>query len=439
MASVDEWGFVSEGDDSKRARIGAEAFGRLAGNVQRFANWKRLWHDYETAVGQVAHRVLEASLEYFADKNLPGGTSGESRGGRLMIINLAAAWKGLAGMQAEFRRWFSRHISGDRLAELDRHERATFRHLWPVAQALVHAPTLTVRDASQLEAQDREARRDYLNSVKRELTTALGPEGSVNVEEGTHDVNGKACLLVVCDSPSCTEAQRWGPEVVTAFRRAANGRRWAPWSATPIEAEWSHIAVVWTVKGKAVASTGALVSTAVLIASEGEFVVQPHHTLQQPMRLTSWGIDVWELPLLSAALAFQASYVLYLLTALRLGSLVQFTAQYKLCESELVTSLESYSTDVARLQWRATGHYSAMVAAVEALHRLPAVDHGAVDVRLRSLRDICEPRLAFPSDGESMTIEGFTQWAALCIAAPDAVNNVVNEVVDLSIAVEGAA
>ena len=176
--AVDEWGFVSEENREKLGLSQAAAESQLLGNIQRFAEWRKVWKEYERSVGQVAHRAVETSLLHLAKKNFAGGDPADSQAGRLAVVNLAFAWKSLLGMQAEFRKWFGRYVAEQKLKELEQHEDATFRHLWPVAYAVVYAPDAGSNGVSRLEVELRERRREFLRRLRPEVNHTLGPNGT---------------------------------------------------------------------------------------------------------------------------------------------------------------------------------------------------------------------------------------------------------------------
>jgi hypothetical protein len=118
--------------------------------------------DYETAVGQVAHRAVEISILDLGRKNFDGDTPADSQAGRLTVVNLAAAWKELRSLQAQFRRWFVRYVAEHKLTQLEQHEDATFRHLWPVTYGVVYTPDAGSNGAARLETELRENRREFL-------------------------------------------------------------------------------------------------------------------------------------------------------------------------------------------------------------------------------------------------------------------------------------
>jgi hypothetical protein len=171
--------------------------------------------------------------------------------------------------------------------------------------------------ASSLEADLRDKRRDFLRSLRRELTDTVGPEATVSILEGPYKLDDKSSLTVVCDQPALASAERVKADIVRALWRAARAHNWGPFEATPFEVEWSHILVVQTVRGKAVQSAGSFVSTVVLFGSESELEVKAHHLLPMSVNVADFGVATWELPVVPKVLAFQASALLFILAALR--------------------------------------------------------------------------------------------------------------------------
>ena len=431
--SVDEWGFVSEDNNKDRRPLEAALEPRVQGNIQRFAEWRKVWRDYESAVGQVSHRAVETSILHLAKKNFDGDAPAESQAGRLTVVNLASAWKALRGLQAHFRRWFVRYVAEDRLSQLEQHEDATFRHLWPVTYAVIYTPEAGANGASSLEADLRDRRREFLRSLGRELTDTVGPDVTVSILEDAYKLEEKSCLTVVCDHTALASAERLKADIVRALWRAARVRAWAPFEATPLEVEWSHILVVHTVRGKAVANAGSFVSIVVLFGSESEMDVKAHHLIPMPVNVADFDVATWELPALSKVLAFQASSVLFILAALRFWSIAQAALTHNLSEGGLQTALASWSSEATKLRQKAARDYEDLVTVIGMLRTAPGVINDDIDGRLKELDKLCRQLLMLDTPDVTWTLESFVAWAEPLITHPDAVTALTTEIIDVSI------
>jgi hypothetical protein len=431
--AVDEWGFVSEDNSKQQNPIDAASQPQLLGNVQRFAEWRTLWRDYETAVGQVAHRAFETSVLHLAKKNFASGSPADSEPGRLTVANLASAWKTLHGLQAEFRQWFVRYVPEDKLNQLEQHEHATFRHVWPVTYAVVYSPEARLNGASSLEADLRDKRRVFLRSLRRELMDTVGPGAAVTILEGPYKLDDKSFLTVVCDHTALASAERVKADIVRALWRAARVRAWGPFEATPLEVEWSHVLVVHTVRGKAVASVGSFVSTVVLFGSKSELEVKAHHLMPMPVKVADFGVATWELPVVSRALAFQASSLLFILAALRFWSIAQATSTHNLNEAAVRTALASWSSEASKLRQKAARDYEDLVAVVGMLRTAPGMINDDIDAHLKELDELCRPLLMLDTPDVTWTLEAFVAWAGPLIARPETVSVLTTEIIDMSI------
>lgn len=431
--SLDEWGFVSEDNNKDRRPLEAALETRFQGNIQRFVEWRKVWRDYESAVGQVSHRAVETSILHLGKKNFDGDAPAESQAGRLTVVNLALAWKALRDLQAHFRRWFSRYVDEDRLKQLEQHEDATFRHLWPVTYGVVYTPEAGANGVSSLEADFRDKRRDFLRSLRRELTDTIAPDATVSILEGPHNVEEKSCLTVVCNHLALASAERLKADIVRALWRAARVRAWRPFEATPLEVEWSHILVVHTVRGKAVANAGSFVSTMILFGSESELEVKAHHLIPMPVNLADFGVATWELPAVSKVLAFQASSILFILAALRFWSIAQTALTHNLNDADLQAALASWSSEATMLRQRAARDYEDLVTVAEMLRTAPGVINDDIDVRLKELDKLCRQLLILDTPDVTWTLESFVAWAEPLTTHPEAVTALTTEIIDMSI------
>jgi hypothetical protein len=119
-----------------------------------------------------------------------------------------------------------------------------------VTYGVVYTPEAGAHGASSLEADLRDRRRDFLRSLRRELTDTVGPDATVSILEGPYKLEEKSCLTVVCNHPALASAERLKADIVRALWRAARVRAWGPFEATPLEVEWSHILVLPVREGR---------------------------------------------------------------------------------------------------------------------------------------------------------------------------------------------
>jgi hypothetical protein len=324
-------------------------------------------------------------------------------------------------------------VAEDKLNQLEQHEVATFRHLWPVTYGVVYTPEAGSNGAARLETELRENRREFLRRLHRELVDTLGLAARVRILEGPYKLDDKSCLTVVCDHPALASVERLKADVVRALWRATRVRSWGPFEATPFEVEWSHILVVHTVRGKAVASAGSFISTVALFGSESELDVKPHHLLPMPVNVADFGLATWELPVVSKVLAFQASSMLFILAGLRFWSIAQAVRTHKLNEADTQSALTSWSSEISTLRQKAARDYEDVVAVVGMLRTAPGVMNDDIDARLKELNEVCRPLLMLDAADVTWTLEAFVTWAEPLIARPHAVNALTTDIIDMSI------
>jgi hypothetical protein len=432
-SAVDEWGCVSETRGGvSRAEAAAQL--QLWGNIQRFADWRKLWQDYEHSVGQVAHRILETMVLHLARKNFPDGGKSESKPGGLLVMNLALGWQALGLMQSEFRRWFSRYLPPEALAELELHENSVYTHLWPAAFAFVYSEEALGNAARVVEAELRDQRRFFLRGVLRETQAALGSGGPVEVLEGRHRIAEKTCLVVVCDHENLREADAKRPEVLRAFWRATRFRQWRAFEWTPLTVEWSHILVVHAVRGRALSATGSFISTTTLFGSDTELKVSTHHLLPMPVDLNSLGIRTWDSPLISAAIAYQGHFGLFMLTMLRFGSIAQAAIQHALDESALDSALAAYSRELSRLRRNVISAFEDLIGLLHLWRCGLREPDGRLDRWLARLEEINKPLLLLGETGNvTLTLNMFMDWLTQVTQNATEVQTLLNEILDCSL------
>jgi hypothetical protein len=200
-----------------------------------------------------------------------------------------------------------------------------------------------------------------------------------------------------------------------------------------LEVEWSDVLVVHSVKGKAVTNAGSFVSTVVLFGSESELEVKAHHLLPMPVNVADIGVAMWELPAVSKVLAFQASSVLFVLSALRFWSIAQAAHTHQLNEAANRTALDSWSPEISTLRQKAARDYEDLIAVVRTLRTAPGVIDDGIDARLKELDELCRQLLMLDTPDVTWTLEAFVAWAEPLIARPDAVNALTTEIIDMSI------
>ena len=434
--AVDEWGFVSEmRDNVPDAEAAAQS--QLWGNLRRFSKWRKHWQEYEQCVGRVAQRIIEVTVLHLAEKNCANSNTAHSDAGRLLVVNLAFAWKALHQMQSEFGRWFSRFGPLDALATLERHEVSVFAHLWPVAFATVYSPTLGQSGVGRVETDLRDQRRQFLRTLKQEVITTVGTPAQVQVLEGPLRLDEKTCIAVVCDHDTVAEADERRADVVRALWRATRFREWKHFESTPLEVEWSHILVVHTVKGRALSSTGSFVSTQVLFGSDDPIKVAGHHVLPIPVDIAAIGVSVWESPVLFAAAHFQAHFSLFLLAVMRFGSLVQAAIKHSLHEAKLDVALAAYSREVTALRGKAVAAHDDLAGLLRAWSSGDEDRPPLLEFWIRRLEELTTVAMMAGSSGTvQLTIETFAEWAKRTTQSSSEIQALLKHIVDASIAKE---
>lgn len=352
---VDEWGFVSEDQDdfNKAGKKHLE----LKGNLSRFKKWKKSWSDYESGVGQVAARALDETLRHLSLKNYKQAeccSDSESESGRLLLINLGSAWEVLTEMQTEFRNWFARYVPLPQLDELEKHERSNFKHLWAVAFNFINGPLRrTSGGAVALERIMDNKRRDFLTQLKDELTATMSAAGTIKVSVGPHFVDGKRSLVVVCDHLSLETIEPLRSQAVMAIWRAAQAPSWQSLEWTPITIEWPNIFVTHVLRGKGLFPRGSNLSSSVLLGVNSGFEVKNHHVMEVPVQDSDYralSLELWDSPLLSAAIKFQGELFAFILTFSRFDPIINIASEYCLSDEILKPSLTAFSQEISILR-----------------------------------------------------------------------------------------
>jgi hypothetical protein len=388
--AVDAWGFISENRDKQLSSDTSRA--ALWGNVRRFKPWQKTWREYEMGVSQVARHVLEATAGHLALKNPAAGLP-ETNAGSLLLLNLGNAWEALPAMQTEFRRWFARYVSAQKLDDLESHERGTFCHLWAVAFAFVHSPQeRIVGGAMSLERRTEEQRRNFVRRLREEVAAVMAGDGTVRVSEGPHVIDGRRCLVVVCDHAKLEMMETLRSAVVLAIWRAAQAGNWQHLEWTPLLIEWPHIFVTHILRGMALQPAGSYLSSDVVFGTVSDFEVSAHHIMELPVPVADFdalGIAVWDSPLLAAALAFQGNLSAFALTMLRFPSLVDLAARYGLTDDVLEPSLTAFSREITVLRRTASDRFEELLNLLRPLQSRSDVRLNLADDWLQQLEQRC--------------------------------------------------
>ena len=431
--AVDEWGLVSE--DSSRGGTEADAGAQVHvwGNIRRFTEWRRAWNEYESAVGRVGACAVEVSVLHLATKNFGSDSLADSKAGRLLVINLGVAWKQLQRIQHEFRQWFAKYIPDAGLSELERHEEATFAHLWPVVFAVVYSPYAGCgMGEGALESGLREERRAFVRGLRRELTNVLGAQERARVLEGPYCLADKRCLLALCDHSSVAEVERTQEEIIKAAWRATRFKEWKPLEYTHLEAAWSDLLFVHTVRGKALSGAGHFVSTLSLFASEADFVVKPHHRAQLPVALDVVGVPTWDLPVVAGAQLLAARAGLFTFAMMTFPAVAEAAEEFRLEAEHLECWLRKYSREITALRSKAVTAFEDLLALLR--NSLDTANGGPIAEVSKRLEMICEPLLLLDgSSNVTLTPERFGEWAAYVLSHPRDLQNVVTELVEFSL------
>jgi hypothetical protein len=130
----------------------------------------------------------------------------------------------------------------------------------------------------------------------------------------------------------------------------------------------------------------------------------------------------------------QASWLLFVLAALRFWSIAQAAITHKLTEAALQASLALYSSEISTLRQNAVRDYEDLVTTMGALRTAQGIRSDALDARLKELDELCRPLLMLETATVTWTFDAFVAWAEPLLARPDAVNTLTTEIIDISIA-----
>ena len=435
-SAVDEWGFISENRDNQLAADSSRA--ELWGNVRRFKQWRKVWQDYEMGVGQVVRHVAEATASHLALKNLASAELSETNAGPLLVLNLGNAWQVLAAMQAEFRRWFAPYVPARRLDEIESHERSTFGHLWIVAFAFVYSPQDRIMGgAASLERRIQSQRREFVRRLREEVSAVMAGHGTARICEGPHVIDGRRCLVVVCDHATLATMETLRSAVVLALWRAARAGNWQHLEWTPLLIEWPHIFVTHILRGMALQPSGSYLSSLVLFGTVSDFEVSAHHIIELAVPVADFdalGIAVWDSPLLAAALAFQGNLSAFALTMLRFPSLVELAARYGLTDDVLEPSLKAFSREITALRRTASDRFEELLNLLRPLQSRSDVRLNLADDWLQRLEQHCSNCL-FAAKGDTtveITPTRFADWVDSFQENSGEIGAVVRGIVELA-------
>jgi hypothetical protein len=346
--AVDEWGFVTE--ERNESLSGSDSNARLEGALRRFERWRKAFHDFESGVNHVCSRIVPQTVVYLAECRGHTPNETEDKDARLLLMNLGAAWEALRPMQREFRRRFVETCSPTKLANLEKHERINFRHLWAVTFALRYEHQRHLSNAGHaIEAQIARRRHQFLDELVVEINAVLEDARSVTVQNEPWELDEIPYLCIVCDHSDVATVAEAAPRVVEAIWRAAHGGGWRPFEWQPFVVEWPRIAIVHLIQGRALQPACATLSTEVILATEATFEVKLHHYTALPVAtdvFTDRGFKLWDNPLLRATVALNESITAFVLTNLRFYPLAQLIIENSIAEDPADVALQSFSQEL---------------------------------------------------------------------------------------------
>lgn len=339
-AAVDEWGCVSEARDNQPSSTSVAAV-LLWNDLRRLAEWRREWQEYVSCVQRIASTVFDATVKHIASKNARFERKEELKAERLAIFNIQGAWRTLPAMQTSFRRWFGTYVDPPTLAALERNERSVYDHLWPTAFAFISNPDRAVRGGvGRIAAELGDRRRRFTTAVATEAKSAMDGAGCVRIVEGPVLAGGKQCLGVVCDHKSAVTVEAAKSRIVLALRRAARPKEWEPFESVDLCMQWPHTFVCHTVRGRAVLSAGAFISTTALTEG-GEFSVAGHHLADLPVPrdvFEALSVPVWDLPLVSAAVDLHSHLARFVFAMMQGGAIIHEVRRLDLSNMDPATT-----------------------------------------------------------------------------------------------------
>ncbi len=443
--AVDEWGFASELQGTATDEMGgAPVDGRVPhiavrGSLKRFQPWHEIWRDYESSARNVVSGIGDTTASLLNGEEPAGHDSRSPDRGRLLLYNLARAWEALTGMQREYGHWFGVHEDRGKLAELQDHEARTYRHLWAIASEVIYP---RVKDSqhsiSGIEREISVRRRNFLASLSRELSAVLVGVGSHRIECGPLNIDGKRCLVVVCDHESAASMEAQREAVVLAIWRATRNGGWRPLEWTPISVEWPHVFVTHILRGRALASAGTFLSSFVLFGIEKDFEIKAHHLADQPVPERDYlatGVILWELPVLSGLGAFVGSVSAFMLTVMQAYSILALAQEKGLSSEDLEAGLESYGSEVRLLRETVVNAFEELKGLMQGMDAQKGLEQlRGTEWSLR-LESLCRAPLLLPpfeDDRAIVTVAGLAEWLEQCERSLSGIRTLGQEVADLA-------
>lgn len=411
--AVDEWGFVSEG---RERSDGVDSQSQqLFDSAQRFKPWLKSFGDFEMGVSQVIARAVEETAAHLAAKK-DGELPSEDRNGHLLLVNLEQSWTVLSAMQKQFRRLFGHLFSDADLDRLESYERSTVRHFWATSFAFVREPLRQISGGAAFLERRVEARREqFLRSLEREIGSTIGTNGEVKVHHSASLIESESCLLVVCDHQDIGALQQAKPAIVEAIWRAAQDGGWQSLEWVPHAVEWPNVFVVHTFRGRALMAGGARISSLVLFGTESGFQAAPHHLIDVPVPHKDFqtaGVLIWELPIIRAAVTWQAALIAFALTAMRFYPILEVMAEHAVTEDVISESLRSFSRELTTLREAARQSYEDLATLLESVAEV--ISPRKVDAQdwLGTVRKLSD-QVLFSGEGEvevSIDPSTFAAW-----------------------------
>ncbi len=386
--------------------------------------------------------ILGTVLGLIAKKNFSLNEEDNPDPARLLLVNLASAWEALPNMQSEFRRWFARFVRPENLDELDLHERSTFRHLWAVAFAVVHSPLEQISGgAATLEKSFEQRRISFLDQLNKELRAVMAEIGTVRIDVGPHLIDGKRCLVVICDHASPGSFGKATPEIVQAIWRASQFGGWRPQEWTPLLIEWPYIFVTHLIRGRAILPVGVHLSSSVLFSTASDFQVCAHHMIALSVPdadFRALGLRLWENPLVMAALRLQGGLYAFAFTLPRFAAIAEVVLDYGLPKEAVEHSLTAFSREITTLLNLGIDEYKDLADLLHNFRDSSAAFSGLADGWLARWECICRALLLSikPDADLVLTLDGFVEWTTSAGAGMEQSNALLLEMVDFALSTE---
>lgn len=341
---VDEWGFASE----TRTEAGQSnaSNSQLWSQLQRFKPWLSTLRKYASGVQQIARQAEPLTVGVIRKRNALGGEIDEAAG-RMLLVNLEAAWQEVDDLGRLFRETFGAAAPDAVAIETD--EKAVLKDLWFLGASLANEPTKRRKNATAfLSAEFTQQRLAFLDALRNELSTILPSRDDVNIITDAPLDKGRA-LWVVCDHAKLRDVEERRERIVIAIWKACQSRGWRGMQWAPLVREWPKVLVVHLVQGKAVLPQGTRFSLMVLFASAENFEPKPHDRVDLPIdegAFLAAGLLRWETPIVRAVLAWQAAISTFAIIGLRGKMVVDAIETYKAEENWLSHVEDSFTNEL---------------------------------------------------------------------------------------------